>query len=197
MGSRRILHEPTGEAGLPPAVEESEPINAADADRARWEAALLEREAQHSRELAERDRRAAEWESAYKGALRERELATALSGRPLLPGAAAQLIKLWRDEFEVAVEGGEHRVRTRDGRGVEQAVGEWLAASEYAHFRQAMNRGGATERGRSPAATPGPAAAVAPPRTLGEAVLQNWREAMERGQGPALNAAGLARRPHR
>jgi hypothetical protein len=197
MFFKPIHLDPMAEAGLPSSEEATGASDGLPNDSSRISALLQERELIHARELADRDRRASEWESAYKSALRERELATALSGRPLVPGAAAQLIKLWRDDFEVASESGEHRVRTRDGRGVEQAVDDWLSASEYAHFRQATTRGGATERGRSPAASPGKTAAVAPPRTLGEAVLQHWRESMERGESSGARNAGFGRRTSR
>src|SRR6478735_7270836 len=49
-------------------------------------------EARFEREIAERERQATEWERAFKSALRDREVATALAGKPLVSGAAAQLI---------------------------------------------------------------------------------------------------------
>jgi hypothetical protein len=85
-------------------------------------------------ELAARESRFAEMERACKAAVREREIATALAGRPLVSGAAAQLLKLWSDELDVYEEDGTYKVAARDGRPVSQAVGEWLASPEYAHF---------------------------------------------------------------
>ena len=46
------------------------------------------REAAHAREIADRDRKVSEWEGAFRTALRDRELATALVDRPLVSGAA-------------------------------------------------------------------------------------------------------------
>src|SRR3954470_11845632 len=95
-----------------------------DAARADFDALLKAREAAHAREIAAFESKAAEWERAFKSALRDRELATALAGRPLVPGAVPQLIKLWRDEFDVHEDRGEFKVSARDGRGVGQAVAE-------------------------------------------------------------------------
>lgn len=147
---------------------------------------LAEREAYYARELEERERRAAEWERSYKGALRERELALALSGRPLVPGAAGQLIKLWGEDFDVYEERGAWKVASRDGRPVSQAVSERLAAPEYAHFLQAGARGGSAQPGGP---RPGPAAAA--PRTLGEAAIRRWREASAGGREEGSSPIGL------
>lgn len=204
MTNQKILHspEPLDEGGSPASPESlvasfhqpPPPEREDEGLRARWEAILRDTESDHARELADRERKAAEWESAFKSALRERELATQLAGRPLLPGAASQLIKLWRDEFEVVADSGSHHVRSRDGRTVEQAVGEWLSAPEYAHFRQPMTRGGTSARGSNPAGAPGRSAAASPPKTLGEAVLQRWRESMDRTPGAGLDVPRPPRR---
>ena len=117
-----------------------------------------------AQELAARDRKVAELERAYRAALRDRELATALAGKPLVAGAAAQLIKLWRDDFDVYEEDGEYRVTARDGRAVDQAVAERLAGAEYAHFCLPSSRGGAGAKGPSQSAArpPPPPAARRP-----------------------------------
>jgi hypothetical protein len=138
-----------------------------------------------------RDRRTADLERAYRAAIRDRELATALAGRPLVPGAAAQLIKLWRDDFDVIEQDGELRVAARDGRPVGKAVGERLAEAEYAHFCPSTPRGGAAGKGASRASGPGVAAA---PRTLGEAALMQWREAATSRTDPSSGPIGLRRR---
>ncbi len=75
------------------------------------EARLRAREASYAEELAAQERKAAEWERAYKAAFRDRELAAALAGKPLVAGAAAQLIKLWCDDFDVYEEGGRAQGR--------------------------------------------------------------------------------------
>ena len=80
------------------------------------------RQAAVERELVERERKSAEWERAFRSALRDREVATALVGKPLVAGAATQLMKLWREEFDVFEEGGEFRVVDRQGRPASKAV---------------------------------------------------------------------------
>ena len=148
--------------------------------RSEFAETLKTREAAHSREIAAREQKATELERAYKAALRDRELATSLVGKPLVPGAAAQLIKLWRDDFEVVDEDGEIRVLARDGRGIDQAVAERLAGPEFAHFCLPSSRGGTGAKGQNRSASSAPTPAA--PRTLGEAVLLQWREAASRPQ---------------
>jgi hypothetical protein len=145
---------------------------------------LKTREAAHSREIAAREQKAADLERAYKAALRDRELATALVGKPLVAGAAAQLIKLWRDDFEVVDDGGEIQILARDGRGVDQAVAERLAGAEFAHFCLPTSRGGTGAKGQNRSATP--TAPPTGPRTLGEAILQQWRETASRPQSSPI-----------
>ncbi|MGE3821814.1 MAG: hypothetical protein AB7I30_20565 [Isosphaeraceae bacterium] len=144
-----------------------------------------------SRELANRDRRIAELESAVKAAIRDRELATALAGRPLTSGAANQLLKLWRDEFDVFEQDGSYRVARRDGRAVAQAVGEWLGSPEYAHFCLPTSRGGsgARDANRPSSAAQG----VIPPKNLGEAVVMKWREESASRPESLLKPIGLRR----
>jgi hypothetical protein len=154
-------------------------------------AGLDELEARFATELAERERQAKEWERAFKSAVRDRELATALSGKRLVSGAAAQLIRLWRDEFSVHEERGEFRVSAQDGRPIAQAVTEMLASAEFAHFCQPSSRGGTAQRGTN--VSPAAPLVVAAPRNLGEAVIQQWRETVSRptdGSAPI----GLRRR---
>ncbi len=136
-------------------------------------------------------RRVEELERGFKSAVLDRELATALAGRPLMPGAAAQLIKLWRDEFDVYEEGGTYRVVARDGQPVAKAVAERLADAAYAHFSPPSSRGGAAARGSGrTSVSAGPTA----PRTLGEAALQRWREAASVRADPSSGPIGLRRR---
>ncbi len=153
---------------------------------------LKTREAAHSREIAAREQKAAELERAYKAALRDRELATALVGKPLVAGAAAQLIKLWRDDFEVVDDDGEIQILARDGRGVEQAVAERLSGAEFAHFCLPSSRGGTGAKGQNRSATT--VAPPAGPRTLGEAILQQWRETASRPQTSTTPTAWGRRR---
>lgn len=154
--------------------------------------AAARREEALVKELAARDRKVADLESAYRRALRDRELATALAGKPLVSGAAAQLIKLWRDDFDVYEESGEYRVAARDGRTVAQWVAERLGGADYAHFCTPSTRGGAGAKGLSQA---GEAAGAAPAaKTLGEAVISQWRESSAVRSAPAPGLAGWGRR---
>jgi len=171
--------QPRGPAPDDPASEPEEPGESSES-----------REAEFSREIASRDRKANDRERAYKAALRDRELATALAGKPLVAGAAAQLIQLWRDDFEVVDEDGEIRILARDGCDVGAAVAARLAGPEFAHFCLPSSRGGTGARGQNRSATPAPPPAA--PRTLGEAVVMQWREAA-RSQGPPA-PAGWGRR---
>jgi hypothetical protein len=179
-------------SGAPTAAEAQVDLDDFYSSQCSEVAALKERESALSRELAEREQRAASLERAYRAALRDRELATALAGRPLLPGAAAQLAKLWRDEFDVHEDTGEYQIAARDGRTVGQAVADWLSKPEYAHFCQPTTKGGcaagATER-------PVTASALeAEPKNLGEAVVRRWHEAAARRNRDTPGPIGLGRR---
>ncbi len=196
----QILRSPDPEPGGGPPNDDLVTISKAELDELRAKVAgggvesaeaLRSSEVAHARELDARDRKASELERAYKSALRDRELATALVGKPLVPGAASQLIKLWRDDFEVVDEGGSIRILAKDGRDVDQAVIDRLAGPDFAHFCLPSSRGGTGARGQNRSASPGPQPAG--PRTLGEAVVMQWREAQARSQGgPA--SAGWGRR---
>ena len=156
------------------------------------EAATEAREAEYARELAARDQKAENRERSLKEAIRDRELATALGGRSLVSGAFSQLVRLWRDDFEVYEEGGEHKVVARDGQPVAQAVAERLDLPEYAHFCLPTSRGGAAPKG---VPRPGVAGLTAPtPSNLGEAVVQRWRESGAARAGGGLAPIGLNRR---
>lgn len=139
----------------------------------------------------EADGRAAKLERAYREAIRDRELATALAGRPLVPGAASQLIKLWREDFDVYESDGELKVTARDGRAVGKAVSDRLEEAEYAHFRPASSRGGVAAKGTGRTQHPDTPTV---PRTLGEAALLQWREGAVGRADPASGPVGLRRR---
>src|SRR5205823_1195055 len=104
--------------------------------------ASRERQEELACEASDRARKASDWERACKEAIRDRELATALAGRPLVPGSASQLIQLWRDDFDVIEVAGELRAVSRDGRPVMKAVIDRLSEPEYAHFSPPTSRGG-------------------------------------------------------
>ena len=154
--------------------------------------AAARREEALAKELAARDRKVADLESAYRKALRDRELATALADKPLVSGAAGQLIKLWREDFDVYEESGEYKIAARDGRTVTQWVAERLGGNDYAHFCLPSTRGGAGAKGLSQS---GEAVGAAPAaKTLGEAVISQWRESAAVRPATAPGLAGWGRR---
>jgi hypothetical protein len=175
------------ERGLEPGCrdEEPEPVSR------RPDPGLQGREAQIAREFAARDQRLAELEQNCKSAVRERELATALAGRPLVAGAAAQLIKLWSDHFDVYEEGGAYKVSAKDGRTVGQVVGDWLASAEYSHFCLPTSRGGT---GARDANRPSSGVALAgAPKNLGESIVMRWRDESAARPNNLLKPIGLRR----
>ena len=141
-------------------------------------------------ELASRDRRLVELERTCRSAVRDRELATALAGRPLVSGAASQLLKLLRDDLDVYEEDGGYKVAAKDGRTVSQAVNQWLASPEFSHFCLPTSRGGTGARGANR-----PVADAAPtgPKNLGEAAVMKWREAAASRPDNLLKPIGLRR----
>ncbi len=152
----------------------------------------VHREEGLARELAARDRKVADLESAYRKALRDRELATALAGKPLVAGAATQLIRLWGDDLDVYEESGEYRVAARDGRAVAQWVADRLGKPDYAHFCLPATRGGSGSKGLSQSgASGGPAPSA---KTLGEAVISQWRESAAGRAAPTTGLTGWGRR---
>ena len=120
--------------------------------------------------------RLADLERELREAVRDREIAKALLGKPLVPGAAGQLLRLWREEFDVVADGDRLVVVSPEGRGVSESIDAFLDRPDYAHFRAASTRGGTGLPGAGRSATPGSAIrAASPPRTLGESILERWR----------------------
>lgn len=165
---------PSGEEEITPDQSEKAPCPEA-IDRPKSEPTEADREALLARELADREQQLRDREAAYQSALRDRELAIALAGRPLVPGAGSQLLKLWREELTVIEDGDHCRVASRDGRSVAEAVDDWLSSPEYAHFCQAPSQGGAAIAGTNRPSTTSQSDSS---RTLGEAILRRWREAV-------------------
>ncbi len=144
------------------------------------------------RELAARDRRLSDLEASYRKAIGDRELATALTGKSLVPGAASQLIKLWRDELDVYEESGEFRVSARDGRTLDLWVADRLGGPDYAHFCLPTTRGGVKAKGLSQASATDERSSAA--RTLGEAVVSQWRESAASRASSRGGVVGWGRR---
>lgn len=152
---------------------------------------MVDRDEEYLKEIESRDRRLADLERVCKSAVRERELAMLLSGRQLVPGAAAQLIKLWSDEFDVYEDNGVYKVACRAGRAAEQVVNDLLDSPEYAHFRLPASRGGTAGRDASkPSRT---ASSENPPRNLGEMIVMKWREESAAQPESLLKPIGLRR----
>lgn len=184
MISRKELDDLRSRAGaLTPAVEAAGPAEGSLDPRGR--------EAQLTREFAERDQRLVELERTCKAAVRDRELATALAGKPLAAGAASQLIRLWREDFDAYEEGGGYKVAAKDGRSVGQVVNDWLASPEYSHFCLPTSRGGTGARDASRPS--GPTALQTAPRNLGESIVMRWREESAAKPGNLLKPIGLRR----
>jgi hypothetical protein len=150
-------------------------------------------EAAFADRLTEQARRAAELERACKEAMLERDLAASLSGRALVPGAVAQVVRLWRDEFHLVDQDGTRRVVASDGRALPMVVAERLASAEYAHFCQPTSRGGSAQTGGNRPAPAGPDPAPAPPRNRGEQALRRWLDAAPR-PGDVSGPIGLSHR---
>jgi hypothetical protein len=126
---------------------------------------------------AERGQRAATEERAKRYAL-DGEVARVLASLPLVPGAAAQLTRLFRPEFNVVAAGDTFVVQTPTLQTVEAFVAAQLAMPEYAHFVRAQNpaggTGGVTPATQSAPSVPG--TAVEAPKTLSDAVLLSMQQ---------------------
>lgn len=104
------------------------------------------------RKASEEKARAAE--AKFRQTVLERELAAALAGQKIRPGTADQLMRLWRDDFEVIDSGGRYEVRSKDMKTPAQVAAERLASPEWDHFVLAEHRGGAAPGGAQPQPTP-------------------------------------------
>ena len=127
-----------------------------------------------------------------QGRVRDRELATALAGKPLVAGAAAQLIRLWRDDFDVYEEDGRYKVAARDGRTVARSVADWLASPEYSHFCLPSSRGGTGARDRTGRRAGGAPRPPEEPRRGGR--HRSGARSPPRGPTTLLKPIGLRRR---
>lgn len=120
------------------------------------------------------------WKSRCATLAAERELAVALTGQPLLPGVAGQLIELLKSKIVSSPnERQGFDVKSADGRGLADAVRDWLNKPEFQHFRQAITKGGTATRTES-AATERLVSTSQPARSLNEIVIQQWRQRSSR-----------------
>jgi hypothetical protein len=84
-------------------------------------------------------------EHRYRESARDQALTEALAatGLSLTKGASTQLLKLWRDDFEVVeASDGSIKVQTKDWKTPAQVVKERLATEDYANFVLAGSKGG-------------------------------------------------------
>jgi hypothetical protein len=143
------------------------------------------------RELLAREQTIDELRSIFRSTLRDRELITAIAKKKLVDGATEQLLRLWRDDFDVSEASGKYRVTSRDGLTVEEAINERLKLAEYSHFCAPSSLGGVASRGVSQSdgeTTPIMA------RTLGDTIINQWRDASV-SRGPRdRGLAGWGRR---
>lgn len=116
------------------------------------------------------------WKARCAALAAERELAITLTGQPLLPGVAGQLIQLLKSQIVASYEEKTgFEVKTTDGRNVGDAIREWLDKPEYQHFRQAMTKGGTANRSET-AATDRLNARNLPGQSLNEFIINQWRQ---------------------
>jgi hypothetical protein len=153
-----------------------------EADRKRDEAEALKRGEYEKLLAASADREARaqeksrESEERAKRTTRDRELAIALSAHNLRPGAAKQLTKLLSDELEVVPDSdGGYQVRSKDRRTVTDFIDETLKSPEYDSFVAAVARSGVAAGGATKA-SPTAEAQAAPPKNLGEAIMNVFKE---------------------
>ena len=185
---RAVSREVTERTFLEPSPKEPK----ADRELSNIEHRDLGLEARLRKELVEREGRLASLERKLKDAIRDRELATMLAGKPLVAGAAAQLIRLWRDEFDVFEEDGTLKVAARDGRKPTQVVNEWLASADYSHFCLPTSRGGT---GAKDTTRPASEVQIAEtPKNLGEAIIMKWRQETDARVDKLSKPIGLKRR---
>lgn len=133
--------------------------------------------AKYQEALAAKEKERTDFVARTRRAERDRALTAELAGQELAsPGAAAQLARLWADDFEcVDGPGGDFVVRAKgDYRPPAAIVAERLAHADYAHFVRASNRGGGGAGGGAADPTKTPSQA-AHPATLDQAVIDDWK----------------------
>jgi hypothetical protein len=111
---------------------------------------------------------------------RDRELASALAGLPLLEGDAPnQFRRLIADDFEarLSTDGRVSVVERATGRPVADVVRERGQSPAYAHFMRARGQGGTGAAEARPPAT----GSTEAPATLGQALLSQHRAAEQNG----------------
>ena len=141
-------------------------------EKGKLDEVILAREreiAEKDKTILERDARLVEQDRVTARSFVGKELATALSNADLVPGAADQLARLWRDELDAKAVNGEWQVKTREGKSAAEFVKATLADSAYAHFVKAGSRGGAGADATRAAET---AQQLEAPRNLGEAIAR-------------------------
>lgn len=201
--------EPGGQPPAPPAdpvlarLASLESENArfrAEADRRAAEAQQAERDRlvkagqidalvkTHQDQIDAANKRYEDFVGRARQAELDRQLTAAVAARAgLVPGAAAQLVRLWASDFE-AVDGpdGQTVVRAKgDFRPPAAVVAERLASADYAHFLGAEHRGGSGGGGNAPAPGGPPAhPASATGQVLSDFMLESLKNRKESQQVP-------------
>jgi hypothetical protein len=150
-----------------------------EADRKRDEAEAIKR-GEYEKLLSSRDadlakahEKARDAEDRAKRTTRDRELALALAGQNLRPGAAKHLTKLLSDDLEAVPDSdGGYTVRSKDRRSVADFITDTLKQPDYDAFVSSTARTGVTPGGGTHSApTPETPTTPAMPKNLGEAIM--------------------------
>lgn len=121
------------------------------------------------------------WKSKCASLAAERELAVALTGQPLLPGVAGQLIELLKTKIVANANANQgFEIKSNDGRSLNDAVRDWLSKPEFQHFRQALTKGGTATRTETAATERMVSTTSQSAKSLNEVVIHQWRQRMNR-----------------
>lgn len=115
-------------------------------------------------------------EERAKRFARDAALGRVLSSRPLVPGAAKQLERLFAPDLIVDAQGESFNVRTASFQDLDSFVDAQLANPEYSHFLRAHNPNGGTAGGPASGGSAAPTspanpATVEPPKNFGHAII--------------------------
>jgi hypothetical protein len=164
-------------------------------EKGQAENAVKELRTQKDAELATEKTARVSLEDRAKRYALDGELSRVLASQPIVPGAADQLTKLWRGEFQVDHSGDSFTVRTPTFQTVPDFVTAQLARPEYSHFIRASNPGGGTAGGTAGTQLAAPTSPANPdalivPKTFGEAIILQMQE-LRKGQptDPRMNPA--------
>ena len=115
--------------------------------------------------------------------VRDRELAIALAGQPILEGQGQNLMKLWKDDFKAIPDGDTYKVVLAAGgtKTVVEEVADRLKLPLYASFLRPSTQGGANAGRTDMAPPPG---TPAQPANAGEAMVLAGKQMLAAQSGP-------------